>query len=182
MGGSPEMSPRLSPPSYLSLHVCLLDAITSDLTVSIILGNIPFQRCIKAPDVCHPHITRRSRLFWKDQKSEVQCVLINYGATQPQCTSPITLISMEALSSMFSICSTSSYFPEWSLSAERMKRMLSTWELWMLTILRSMGWPSLYQVATGRGLPYKMVEISIKWAIHASNMSDYFSKKIMGKW
>lgn len=68
---------------------------------------------------------------------------------------PITLISMVALSSMFSICSTSSYLPECSLSAERMNRMLSTLELRTLTVLGSMGWPSLNQVATGRGLPFE---------------------------
>lgn len=57
----------------------------------------------------------------------------------PNFILPITLMSMVALSSMFSIWSTSSYMPESSLTAERMKRMLSTFELWMLTTLESMG-------------------------------------------
>lgn len=66
----------------------------------------------------------------------------------------MTLISMVALSSMFSIFSTNSYLPECSLSAERMNRMLSTLELRTLIVLGSMGWPSLNQVAAGRGLPF----------------------------
>ena len=66
---------------------------------------------------------------------------------------PTIRISREALSSMFSICRTSSYFPECSLSAERMNRMLSTFELRTPTFFGSMGSPSLYHVATGRGLP-----------------------------
>ena len=70
-------------------------------------------------------------------------------------TLPTILMTMLALSSMFSIFSTSSYVPECSLSAERMKRMLSTFELRTLTIFSSRGWPSLNQVATGRGLPCK---------------------------
>ena len=69
--------------------------------------------------------------------------------------SPTICMRTLALSSRFSICSTSSYVPECSRSAARMNRMVSTLELRTLTILGSTGWPSLYQVATGRGLPWK---------------------------
>lgn len=50
---------------------------------------------------------------------------------------------------MFSICTDSVYFPEWALSAERMKKMVSTSLVRVPTVLSTRGAPSLNQATTG---------------------------------
>lgn len=65
---------------------------------------------------------------------------------------------MSALSDMFSIWTHSVYVPEWALSDERMKRMLSTSLVRVPTDLSSRGEPSLSQVTMGRGLPCRYTD------------------------
>jgi len=66
---------------------------------------------------------------------------------------PMTWMCTSALTDMFSIWTDSVYFPEWALSTERMKRMVSTSLVRVPTLLSSRRTPSLDQVTTGRGLP-----------------------------
>lgn len=67
---------------------------------------------------------------------------------------PTTWMWMSALSDVFSIWTDIVYFPEWRLSAERMKMMVSTLVFRIPTVLSSRRTPSLYQVTTGRGFPW----------------------------
>lgn len=66
---------------------------------------------------------------------------------------PTTWMYMSAESDTFSIWTDRVYFPEWVLSAERMKKMLSTSLVRVPTVLSSRRTSSLNQVTIGRGLP-----------------------------
>lgn len=48
--------------SHLGLHVCLLDGVSRNITVAIILGGLPLERRIEAPDVRRLHVHRRPGL------------------------------------------------------------------------------------------------------------------------
>ena len=52
------------PPAYLGRLVRLLNGVADDLAVAVVLGRLPLQRGVEAPDVRHVHSDGGAGLFW----------------------------------------------------------------------------------------------------------------------
>ncbi|TNN83322.1 hypothetical protein EYF80_006303 [Liparis tanakae] len=51
--------------AYLSLHVGLLNSVADNLSVAVVLGQLPLQRRVAAPHLHHPHGDGRTGLLWR---------------------------------------------------------------------------------------------------------------------
>lgn len=77
-----DVYPYLAYGSYHCFFVCLLDHISCDLRIAVILGRHPFQCNIESPYVHNLNIQRRTRLVLK-KKSTTQnqlCIIKSYSS------------------------------------------------------------------------------------------------------
>lgn len=167
--------------SHHCFLVGLLNGVPRYFTVSVVLWWLPLQCNIESPNI---HNLQSLRGAWEIYRGEIRVTVcwLNQSIKECHCKCygqlssfflPTTCSMILAVSSIFSICTWRSYFPECFLSVLRMKRIVSISVFLTLAKLELKGSPSLFHVTCGLGLPCTTIKEGTEAAQQILNQQQF---------